>query len=251
MPTTLPNCHHSKTRANRHAARRGFLWFALLLAVTVLLMIVVLWCWMWVQKPTSFPIKKMHIQGQLIHETPAQIQTIAQSRMIGGFFSLNLTDLKQAILALPWIQSVSFRRIWPDALMVHIVEQKSVARFGKHGVLNADGNIFYPDAKTIPANLPQLNGTDDQSKVLLNFYRSTDLFANLLDLTVINVSENAEQSWQLTLSNQVVVMLGHDNPLDRFKRFIVVYPKIVKLSTHSMVSADLRYPNGIAVQYSM
>ena len=135
--------------------------------------------------------------------------------------------------------------------MVRITEQQGVARFGKHGVLNGDGNIFYPDAKTIPTNLPQLNGTDDQSQVLLNFYRSADLLAKLLDLTVISVSENAEQSWQLTLSNQIVVMLGHDDPLDRFKRFVVVYPKIVKLSTHPMVSADLRYPNGIAVQYAM
>lgn len=247
MPTTLPHHHYQKTRAK--AQSRGFWWYARVLMIALLLMFLAMWSWLWVQKPTSFPIKKIHIHGQLIHETPAQIQAITQSRLTGGFFSLNLSDLKQSILALPWIQTVSFRRVWPDALMVHIVEQKAVARFGKAGVLNTDGHIFYPGAKSIPMNLPELIGTDDQSKVLLNFYQNTNMFAKLLDLAVINVSENAENSWKLTLSNHVVVMLGRDDPLDRFKRFVVVYPKIVKLSTHAMVSADLRYPNGIAVRY--
>lgn len=245
--------NYSKTRAkasteSRHwRGRTGLLLSLIAVGIGVF---GVMWGYAWVQKPTSFPIKQIHIQGQLTHETPVQIQKILQARLTGGFFSLNLSTVKQAVLTLPWIQDVSFRRVWPNALAIRIVEQQPVARFGKKGVLNSEGAVFYPDEKTIPASLPQFDGPADQAQALLNFYSGVSLLTKLLNLSIIEIKENAEHSWDIVLSNQVSVILGRDDVLPRFKRFVLAYPKIVQLSNRSISSVDLRYPNGVAVQYN-
>lgn len=205
--------------------------------------------WRWMQEPTSFPIQQVNVDGQLTHESPTAIQKIMQTQITGGFFSLNVSAAKQALLALPWVADVSFRRVWPHTLNVKITEQQPIARFGKNGVLNVTGDIFYPDAHFLPHNLPDLEGPADQSKVLFNFYQTVNALAHVIGLSVIALHLNAEQSWDLMLSNQVKVMLGRQEALMRFKRFVAIYPKIIAVSTTSMVAVDLRYPNGVAVQY--
>jgi len=208
-----------------------------------------IWTSNWMQKPTSFPIKNIQLQGSLTHVSPETIQKIMQTRLRGGFFSLHVSAAKQAILAFPWIADVSFRRVFPDTLMVRLHEQEPTARFGKNGVLNSVGIVFYPDEKTIPQNLPELEGPVDQSQALFGFYQTANTLVKLLGLSVIALQVNAENSWEMTLSNQVQVNIGRHDALSRLKQFVAIYPKITALSTLTMRVADLRYANGIAVQY--
>lgn len=206
--------------------------------------------WDWVKKPTSFPIKHIIVQGQLTYLSPETIQKIMQTQLTGGFFSLDVSVAKHAILSSPWIAYVSFRRVWPDQLVVRVKEQRPVARFGKKGVLNSEGVVFYPDVKTVPQNLPDLEGPLDESQALFNFYQTANTLTKLLGLTVVSLHVNTEQSWDLLLSNKLHVILGRQEALPRLKRFIAIYPKITALSSHRMISVDLRYPNGVAVEYS-
>lgn len=228
---------------------RSLVIFILTLFLTAGLITGGTFAWRWMQKPTSFPIKQIIIEGRLTHESSTIMQHITQSKITGGFFSLNVSAAKQAILAFPWISTVSFRRVWPGTLTVKIAEQQAIARFGKTGVLNSEGDVFYPNIKSLPQNLPDLEGPVDQSKVLFGFYQTVNLLAHLMGLSVIALQMNDEQSWDLRLSNQVKVILGRQDALQRFKRFVVIYPKIMALSKQPIVSVDLRYPNGVAVRY--
>ena len=123
-------------------SHRSILFFLLTTIVAFAFIFLAIWTWGWMQKPTSFPIKKVVIRGDLAHESAAELGQLVQSRLIGGFFSLNLSAVKQAIFSLPWIAQVSFRRVWPDVLQVHVTEQTAIARFGNQGALNAEGVVF-------------------------------------------------------------------------------------------------------------
>ncbi|MCX7125281.1 MAG: FtsQ-type POTRA domain-containing protein [Gammaproteobacteria bacterium] len=237
---------------NRAQSRRPWRAIALLLFSLISMIILIdggVRAWAWMQKPTSFPIKQIQVEGQFSHVSSTEITKIIQARMRGGFFSLHLSSAKQAILAFPWVAHVSFRRVWPGILNVRVQEQQSVARFEKNGILNAEGAVFYPDIKTIPQNLPDLEGPVDQASVLLNFYQTANTLVKLLGLSVISLHVNAEQSWDMQLSNQVQVMMGRTEALTRLKRFVTIYPKITALSNQPILIVDLRYPNGVAVQY--
>lgn len=205
--------------------------------------------WVWMQKPSSFPIKQIQIDGQLVHETTSNVQKIIQAGISGGFFSLDNTQAKAQLLAMPWISRVSFRREWPGTLQAHIHEHQAVARFGDKGVVTPKGVVFYPDVKSIPVELPLLSGPDDQVEGMLNFYQSLNELAKSVRLTITALNLNAQQSWDLTLNNQVRVVLGHLDVLKRFEQFLLVYPKILASSKKTIVLIDLRYPNGFAVQY--
>ena len=229
--------------------RRSLTLFCLTVFLATILIIGGIYAWRWMEKPTSFPIKAITVEGKLTHESPVAIQHIMLTKLTGGFFSLHVFAAKQALLAFPWVADVSFRRVWPHTVIVKIAEQQAITRFGKNGVLNSAGDVFYPDAKSLPQNLPDLEGPVDQSKTLFNFYQTVNTLAHVLGLSVIALQVNTAQSWNLTLSNQVKVILGRQEALARFKRFVAIYPKITAVSKTPMIAVDLRYPNGVAVQY--
>lgn len=232
-----------------HTHRTLILFYLFVFFVTFLIIASSYYTWRWMQASTSFPITHINVEGQLTHVLPVTVEHMIQMRLTGGFFSLHLSAAKQALLSLPWIAEVSFRRVWPHTLNVRIIEQQPVARFGKNGVLNSEGSVFYPDAKSFPQNLPDLEGPIDQSMMLLNFYRTANMVSQLLGLTVIALHVNTEQSWDLQLSNHIKVILGRQDVLTRFKRFVAIYPKITAVSKQPMRVVDLRYPNGVAVKY--
>lgn len=229
---------------------RNIVFYFLMLCLTALLATGAVFAWRFAHDPSAFPIRQVNIQGQLTHISTLDIQKIMQTQLSGGFFSLDVSAAKEAILAMPWVEDVSFRRVWPDKLVVKLKEQQAIARFGKNGVLNPDGMVFYPDAKTVPQNLPDLEGPVDQAKDLFSFYLTANALVKLLGLQVVSIHVNGEESWNLWLSNQVRVTLGHHDALARLKRFVALYPKITALNQNQMISVDLRYPNGIAVHYA-
>lgn len=251
MPTHIPA--NKKPFQSQHAPSH-FPWRLLFLSLfsaflAFILIIGGMRTWAWMQKPTSFPIKQVKVQGELTHISPETIEKIVHAQLTGGFFSLHVSAAKQAILDCPWIADVSFRRVWPDTLVVRVHEQEPIARFGAKGLLSATGVIFYPDIHTIPQTLPDLEGAPDQALLLLNFYHTANILVKLLGLTITALQVDAAGNWTMQMSNQVVVILGRQAMLPRLKRFVLIYPKITALSNPLMVLVDLRYQNGIAVQY--
>lgn len=242
------------TRRHKKSVRtssfpRMIAWLLLLSIFTVCSVIGGQKMWVWMQKPSSFPIKQFHIEGQLTHETPQAVQKIIQTGISGGFFSLSVSPAKAQLLAMPWVSHVSFRRVWPATLNVRIDEHQALARFAKNGVLTTEGYVFYPDANTIPADLPELSGPENQAQNLLSFYQTLTPLAKSLGLTIVALNVNAEQSWDLKLSNQMQVILGRVDALKRFQQFVLIYPKMIASSKQVITLIDLRYPNGVAVQY--
>lgn len=206
--------------------------------------------WLWMQRPSSFPIKQFYVEGSFTHETEKEVQVIIQQGVSGGFFSLDVSQAKEQLLAIPWISHVSFRRVWPGALKVHIDEYQAAAQFGKNGILTTTAKVFYPNVKTIPENLPILTGPENQAEALLNFYEKLSGFSKSIGLSIVALNVNKEQSWSLKLSNQIQVILGRVDAEERFKQFVRIYPKILASSKQTITLIDLRYPNGVAVQYT-
>lgn len=207
--------------------------------------------WVWMQKPTSFPIEKIAVHGKLTHVSAKEMQTIVEKNLSGGFFSLHVSKTKQLILQKPWVSDVSFRRVWPSELVVLLTEQVPVARFGENGVVNNDNVVFYPDPKTIPTDLPVLHGAQDAMPLLIGYLQSFNALLKNLQLTVTTLSLSKSGSVSAELSNHIVVTAGRDDVLSRFQRFAHAYPNIVKSSAKPIATVDLRYPDGVAVGYGI
>lgn len=79
-----------------------------------------------------------HIQiiadGQ--HVTANSIEKVITANLPSNFFSLNFSSLRDQLLAIPWVEDISIRRVWPDRLIIEVYEQKPWAEWGMDAILN-------------------------------------------------------------------------------------------------------------------
>lgn len=198
-----------------------------------------------------FPFRHVTIKVDQTHIAPLLIQQIVSTHLHGSFFSLDVNELEQALLAIPWVHDVSFSRIWPDRLLVSLHEQQAVARFGAFGLVNSAGELFTPPVATLPNNLPQLDGPMNSQRDLLMVWQRYSRLLSPLGLKITALRLDDRLSLQLTLNNHMIVLLGRTMMDERLTQFLAWYPRVIGAREMEVETIDLRYPNGIAVQWKM
>jgi cell division protein FtsQ len=89
-----------------------------------------------------FNVQKIIIEGDIKHVTPTQLTYVANNKLHGTFFTLNIEELKEQFEELPWVKSVVLERQFPHTIIVHLNEYKAVARVGDEDLLASDGKVF-------------------------------------------------------------------------------------------------------------
>lgn len=207
------------------------------------------WGWRQLMKPDTLPFRHIDIVTKAAHVTSSRLQRVAWENLRGGFFSLNMNALKQGLLNLPWVADVSLRRHWPDTLIVTVVEQHPVARWGPSAVINDRGKVFYPDLKTIPKTLSLLEGPPGSESEIVNIYQKLRGDSNTLGLGIQSLVVSPRFAYRLLLSNHILVILGRESILPRFNRFVKLYPQLIGQKSDQVLRVDLRYPNGLAIRW--
>jgi cell division protein FtsQ len=217
--------------------------------VTAALVFALIYGWQWLANPAEFPVKAVKIEAARTHVDQETLRARILPYVSQGFIRLNTREIKEQLLELPWIAEVQIERIWPDTVIIRIVEQQAVSRWGKIGVLNAQGHIFTPAEESIPTNLPLLNGPYDQATTLWTSYKA---FADILEplgLRLHALDMDDRLSLQLELEGGTRLFLGKTNPLSRVQRLVQVYPKIFAVPGAQAEYIDLRYENGVSVKW--
>ena len=218
--------------------------------VSMLVIIVlagVVWVTQLLNDSESFPLRSVRVEGQFNHLTAKELEKAVAPKVGKSFFNVNVEAIKQVTRELPWVADVSVRRMWPDGLRILVTEQKAFARWNKKSLLNEEGEVFTPDAKTIPDGLPQLSGPDGtQFKVLARYMESAEL-VSAKGLHLKRLSLNARHAWTAELDNGMTLLLGRKHSQRRLARFVHIYKTVFAGSMNNMKRIDLRYSNGFAV----
>ena len=199
--------------------------------------------------PNTLPFRNVRIIATAQHIQPARLKKIIQANLTGGFFSLNTTQMHNALLTIPWVASATIRRSWPSTLVITIVEQQPIAAWGNRALLNLQGDVFTPEKATFPRNLPELDGPSDMPKQVLHAYQKFNRQLAAIQLSIRQLILTPRLAWQMQLNNGIEVMMGRKNIEQRFTQFIDLYPKIIGKKAKKVVAVDLRYPNGLAVRW--
>ena len=205
--------------------------------------------WNYIQEPTTFPFEHVKVVTSDNYVDPKILQNTVKNNLNGGFFSLDIDTLRATLMALPWVSKVSIRKTWPAQLIVTIVEQHPIARWRDNAVMNVSGQLFYPPVNTIPVDLPGLSGPDDTEQQVVLLFQALNTDLSMIGLTVKELSLTQRLSWSVTLNNGVQVKLGRINMQQRFKQFVQLYPKIIAQNANQVAYVDLRYQDGMAVQW--
>jgi cell division protein FtsQ len=231
---------------------KRFLTFNWLLRFFILLIVVIIAVWIHVllKNPKFMPLQHIKIDATYQHTKPTTIARITAPYVENqGLFSVDVAALKQALLAEPWIYKIDVKRIWPNTLEIVVIEQQPVARWNNHDLLNANADVFTPKPSAIPLNLPLFRGPDEQQQLVLQLWQQINTTVAPLGLSITELDLNQRHAWRMIMSDGTVIILGKNDVLKRLQNFVAAYPKIFSPPVRIPKSVDLRYENGLAVQW--
>ncbi len=205
------------------------------------------WIWQRLNDPQTLPFREIRVSGQLEHLQAAQIRQKLSKQIHSGFFALKMEPLKQSLISNPWVEDVAIRRM-PGILFVTVKEQQAVARWNDEYLINSHDQLFQAPGDAAKG-LPLLQGPSENSAIVLQNYKEMNNLLKPLQLQLQRITLNKEQSWEIELNNGIQIDLGRDEVLERLQRFVKWYPKIVNDKVNQIEHIDLRYSNGIAVQF--
>lgn len=194
-----------------------------------------------------FPLRKLDINGQLIHVNREQVKLIVQQDMKGNFFTLDINKIRNAFEKLPWVRTVNVRRRWPDHLEVALEEHQALARWGNIGLVNTRGELFQAVSDDV---LPEFIGpTPESAKDIAEHYVLFKTALDPLKLVPVQIVLSPRRSWQVRLKSGLNLELGREEVSPRMMKFTRVFERSVAKLPATVNYVDLRYPNGFAVRY--
>ncbi|EGV32058.1 cell division protein FtsQ [Thiorhodococcus drewsii AZ1] len=199
-------------------------------------------------EPRVLPILVIEVEGGLHHHSSELLQQTLSERLHGGILTADLDDLKSAAEELPWVGHANLRRVWPDRLLVRVEEHRPIARWNADGLVTAEGIVFHPLSRTIPAGLPLLEGDDKRAPEVAKRYQQWRDELMLAGHLIQSLSVDPRGDWRVVLVMGTELRLGTGPVEERLARFIASAPQLEAAGRPLVV--DLRYSNGFAVKWA-
>jgi cell division protein FtsQ len=237
-----------RTVAQAEKEPRSFAWLNRILVLLAVGVVTFAGIQAWV-KLQEISVERISVTGDMTHTRTTAVQEMVQPALSGGFLGANLQQVREQLEALPWIYEASVRRVWPNALEIHVVEQLPIARWGDAAFLNHEGEVFRPSNRDAWQTLPLLQGPEGQAGELMDYYqRLVDMLAPL-GLGVSQLQMDGRGGVEAVLSGGQQLVIGGSDFLERMYRFAAVYRTELAGRMAEVERIDLRYERGVAVAF--
>jgi cell division protein FtsQ len=222
----------------------------------------------WLMARPWFALTTLEVKTPVAHVTEAQIRLVAERRVRGTFFTVDLEDVRASLEKLPWVREARVERRWPDTLVVSLVEQVPLARWNDSALVNGEGEVFVAAES---GNLPRLSGPEDSSVDVVAAYRRHQAALAPLGMRIAELRLSPRRAWWMRLDNGMQLALGRLEPDARLARFVALVPRLLTAQADAQppaggpasaaeaavpkpaapalpLTVDLRYPDGFAVR---
>ena len=201
------------------------------------------------QDPQVWPVRVVGIDGEMHYLQRERLERAGIQAVKGSFFSVDLARIRAELADLPWVDSVTIRRVWPDTLRVQVLEQQPLARWGEDALLNPRGEIFRPQPLPAFPQLTVLEGQAEDAGSISREYQRIDTLLKTIGLELARVRVDARQAWLLRTRDGLEIHLGRKEILPRLARFVRLYPRLEQSDQARLKMVDLRYTNGFSASW--
>ena len=198
---------------------------------------------------TSLPIKYVRTEGVFQYLGKNEIKTVLQPLVTTGFFDVDMQAIYSAVTTLPWVEAVTVKRIWPDAIDIKVREKKPYARWGHARLITEQGVIFTPQNMEHFQALTVVTGPEHQQVKVLEIMKGIKTALADRSMELEKFSVNDRWSWKIKLANGLEILLGRNDQLKKLQRFLKTLTVLKQEQVDAMAIVDLRYPNGYAVSW--
>lgn len=215
----------------------------------------------WLAAQPWFALRSIEVKTPTAHVTEAQIRLVAERRVRGTFFTVDLERVRSSLEKLPWVSEARVERRWPDTLVVTLTEHVPLARWNDNALVSKSGDVF---VAALNQSLPRLFGPEDSSAEVVEAYRRHQAALAPLGMSIDELRLTPRRAWRMRLNNGMQLALGRIQGDERLARFVALYPRLfpkpVEAATASgtaatlaaapiaPVTVDLRYSDGFALR---
>jgi len=218
----------------------------LLISICALLLIGTYKSWQWL---LSKPVGHVDVQGRFKFVEKALLENVIAGGINTGFLQLDLGALQATVQRLEWVDDARVSRQWPDTIKVVVIEQRPIARWGQGAVLNQRGQVIKLSEPAALDDLPLLRGPDMKSALVMQQYQEVSALLASYGLTLAEVRCDLAENWYLILTGGVELNVGRHQVIEKLGRFLLVYEQQLKARWIELIKIDLRYDNGLAVEW--
>ena len=197
----------------------------------------------------SRPIASITIKGEFNYVSQGEVETLVRGMIGSSFIGENISDIKQSLEGMPWIDSVDLVRQWPDTLEVVVREQAPIARWGENGFVNVRGEIIIVDKSNSLSRFSTLTGQEKDAGLIMQQYSLLASTLQAYNMSIDALEKNHRGVWRLQLKNGWKIIIGRSDVYKKIQRLTYLLD-IKKLSAQMKIeSIDLRYQNGLAISW--
>jgi cell division protein FtsQ len=205
--------------------------------------------WMASSGLKSKPIKYVRTEGVFQYLAKDEIKAALQPLVMTDFFDADMQAIHQAVSELTWVDTVTVKRIWPDAIDIKIREKKPFVRWGQQRLISARGELITPKNMEPFLTLPILQGPELQQLKTLEIMKGVNTALADQSMTMAEFTINDRWSWKIKLTTGLEILLGRNEQLKKLQRFLKTLDVMGQEQVKRMAIVDLRYPNGYAVSW--
>jgi cell division protein FtsQ len=210
----------------------------------------------WLAQRPYFALRSIEVRGELQHVTSASVRAAVAGRLKGNYFTMRLDETRRLLESVPWVAHASVRRVWPNRLLVTLVEHRALGVWDDGRLLSDVGELFIanPAEAEVHGALPVFEGPEAAARdAARRYYEFAALLAPLgMKIASIDVSER--RSWTLDVAgaegDAMRLELGRDTDSmtlhDRLAQIVAAYPMVAARVGGPPQHIDARYPNGLA-----
>ncbi|MBX7148854.1 FtsQ-type POTRA domain-containing protein [bacterium] len=170
-----------KKRPNMYRMKRSLMDWIKLYGTGFAVIVLVVVLYRFFAYSNFFKIERVMVNGHLTHTTPQEILALTGLSVDNSLFSVDLPQVIHNVKREPWINFVSVRRIFPDKIVLDVVEYvpsailalKDGSGSRSYFLVNEDGKIFKSIKNVNEYKLPVVTGFEKEKlEKFPNFFAS-------------------------------------------------------------------------------
>lgn len=200
------------------------------------------------------------VSDQSVGASKNELLALLEQELDQGFWQVDLLQLKASLESHAWVRQAVIRRQWPNQLVIGIDEYVAVARWNDSYLLSATGDVFLPSQTAVFSHLPllrvklidveqQQSPTRETIQQAVTWFNQFQKPLTDYGLSVVEQTQSLEGDFSLVLSNGLILVLGADQVVDRFDRFLTLLDGRLMSELDDIKVVDLRYVNGLSVRW--
>ena len=195
------------------------------------------------------PIELIDVRGDLKRVPLKSIENNTNSLRNKGFLSFNASEVKEKIESLDWVQSAEIIRQWPNKIDIKITEESLLGIWNDDLILNSSGKLYVVDKRSVPTNIPRLNGPKGSERDVMNLFIKIDTLLTGRGLYLEALTLDARGSWSFTIKPKIEIKLGKTEIDQKLERFFLALDQTLLAKINKVSYIDLRYSEGLAVAW--